>query len=339
MPEVTVVVPMYNVQEYIRQCVDSIINQTLKDIEIILVDDESPDDCGKIAEEYAQKDGRIKVIHQKNKWLGGARNAGIKIAKGEYIACVDADDYIAQDFCEKLYNYGKENNCDIVFFDMNIVTNGEIKAVTSKQTDIFEENNVVCGDSIKKKIYPLIISSHDFNINVTFFSRKLVEKGFLFDEDIRFAEDYEAALRIYKIANSVGYLKDAVYYYRQNENSIMHVIKPIRLYQHIDLFVLREKFITENNLGTQENLYNSAHLLIKLLIEKFPFVFGVKGKSTRESVRELKELFKNEDLNTAVGRLSFKTLNMGIFGKLCLTALKLKMPLTIILLSKKYNNK
>ena len=88
-PDISVIVPMYNVEQFLPRCVESIINQTHKNIEIILVDDESPDRSGEIAEEYAAKDSRIKVIHQKNKWLGGARNSGIKIATGKYIIFVD----------------------------------------------------------------------------------------------------------------------------------------------------------------------------------------------------------------------------------------------------------
>ena len=339
MPKVSVVVPMYNVEKYISECVGSIRNQTLKDIEIILVDDESPDNCGKMADEYAKEDSRIKVIHQKNKWLGGARNSGMKIATGEYISCVDADDYIAETYCEELYNFSVKNSVDVAYCtEINVNDNNQIldKPIN---LGLFEKRRILNRKDIVDKVYTEIITEYNMNINHNFFSRVLVDKGFLFDEDIRYAEDYDAALRVYKIADSVGYCDKAVYYYRQNEESIMHVVKYERLYQIIYLYKIREEFIKENNLKTKENLYNSAYLLISRIINAFPLVFAVENKSNTESKKQLRELFKDKYLNEAVGRLSIKGFNMGLFGKLCLLAIKIKSPLLIILLSKKQKSK
>lgn len=335
MPKVSIVVPIYNVEKYLHECVDSIINQTLKDIEIILVDDESSDSSGKICDEYAKCDSRITVIHQKNKWLGGARNSGIKIAKGEYIAFIDADDFIAENFCELLYDFAIKNKCEIVFHNSVLVDDNKNFLGESNTSDLFN-GKVFSRKEVEDIIYPTIIKSHYANFNSALFSRKIAEKGFLFDEDIRYAEDYEAALRVYKIAESVGYCGDAVYFYRQNDASIMHVIKFERLKQLIYLFELREKFIEENNLKTKENLFNSAHLLIKLLIEKFPFVFGIKGKKYSIKRKEILQTIKDPNIQIALKRISVKKLNMGAFGKLCLIGLKLKLPFLIILLSKKY---
>lgn len=101
---ISVIVPIYNVEQYLPRCIDSIINQTYKNLEIILVDDESPDNCGKICDEYKAKDARIRVIHQKNRGLSGARNAGIDIATGEFLGFVDSDDYIEPTMYETLYH-------------------------------------------------------------------------------------------------------------------------------------------------------------------------------------------------------------------------------------------
>ena len=103
-PLISVIVPVYKVEQYLDECVQSIINQTYKNLEIILVDDGSPDRCPEMCDEYARQDSRIKVIHKPNGGLSSARNAGIDIARGEYIGFVDSDDYIAHDMYEKLYN-------------------------------------------------------------------------------------------------------------------------------------------------------------------------------------------------------------------------------------------
>ena len=114
MPKVSVIIPVYNVEKYLSECLDSVVNQTLKDIEIICVNDGSPDGSAEILEEYAQKDNRIKVITQENRGVSEARNSGLKIASGEYIAFLDSDDYIDLKFFEQLYKRGIESNSDVV---------------------------------------------------------------------------------------------------------------------------------------------------------------------------------------------------------------------------------
>ena len=113
-PQISVIVPIYNVEKYLAKCIDSIINQTLTNIEIILVNDGSTDNSRKIIDKYDKKDSRIKVIHKKNGGQGSARNAGLDIAKGEYIGFVDSDDWIDSNMYENLYNAAISNNADIV---------------------------------------------------------------------------------------------------------------------------------------------------------------------------------------------------------------------------------
>lgn len=112
-PKVSIVVPVYRVEKYLAQCVDSLLAETLTDIEIILVDDGSPDNCGSIADAYALLDRRVRVIHQKNAGLGPARNAGIAVATGEYIGFVDSDDWIDPEMYQRLYEAAKREGADI----------------------------------------------------------------------------------------------------------------------------------------------------------------------------------------------------------------------------------
>ena len=110
---ISVIVPIYNVEKYLDRCIKSIVNQSYTNLEIILVDDGSPDRCGEICDEWVKKDNRIKVIHKENGGLSDARNAGIEIAKGEYLSFIDSDDYVNKDFIKILYNLLIENNSDI----------------------------------------------------------------------------------------------------------------------------------------------------------------------------------------------------------------------------------
>lgn len=144
-PQISVIVPIYNVEKYLSKCIDSIINQTLTNIEIILVNDGSTDNSGKIIDEYAKKDSRIKVIHKKNGGQGSARNAGLDIAKGEYIGFVDSDDWIDSNMYESLYNAAISNNSDIVVCNRKVFDeNGNIKGIVTVEEKIIKniKNNI-----------------------------------------------------------------------------------------------------------------------------------------------------------------------------------------------------
>ncbi|MFD0829832.1 glycosyltransferase family 2 protein [Neobacillus sp. M.A.Huq-85] len=129
-PKISIIVPVYKVEPYLRKCVESILSQTLTEFELILIDDGSPDRCGEICDEYALKDNRVKVIHKENGGQATARNAGLDIATGDYVGFVDSDDWIEPDMYELLYNLCIQNNCEIanctstIYFKNKTVKNG-----------------------------------------------------------------------------------------------------------------------------------------------------------------------------------------------------------------------
>lgn len=139
-PQLSVIVPVYNVESYLPLCIDSLRNQTLRNIEIILVDDESPDSCPVLCDKYAKQDSRIKVIHKKNAGLGFARNSGLEIATGKYVTFVDSDDYIDTDAYKALCRMAEENDLDILRFNYNRFT---------EKGKFYDENH----QSKKLKIY------------------------------------------------------------------------------------------------------------------------------------------------------------------------------------------
>lgn len=125
MPKVSIIVPVYKVESTLNRCVVSIRKQTLEDIEIILVDDGSPDNCPRMCDDLAIIDERIKVIHKTNGGLGYARNSGIEIASGEYIAFIDSDDFIEPNMMQRLYDFARKKNCDVVYGGYNIIREGK----------------------------------------------------------------------------------------------------------------------------------------------------------------------------------------------------------------------
>ena len=114
---ISIIIPVYKVEKYLKRCVDSVIGQTYPNLQIILVDDGSPDNCPQICDEYAAQDKRIEVIHQANAGVSNARNNGLKVAKGDYILFIDSDDYIAPDMCEKMLAFAQQTQADIVVCD------------------------------------------------------------------------------------------------------------------------------------------------------------------------------------------------------------------------------
>ncbi len=207
--QVSVIIPVYNVEEYLRQCLDSVINQTFKDIEIIIVNDCSTDNSLQIIEEYQKKDKRIKLIDLKqNVGLGNARNEGIKAANGKYLIFVDSDDWIAGNFIQFLYKEIVSNNLDFVSVNYNVVndkiTPNEIKSTLC---------NVIISDENKKKQILVDIPSVQT-------WTKIYKKDFLLSNNIFFRiNKLEDNLFIWEViikSKSFLFVKEPLYYYRRN---------------------------------------------------------------------------------------------------------------------------
>ena len=217
-PIVSVVIPVYNVEAYLCECVDSVINQTYKNLEIILVDDGSTDSSGKICDDYAEKDERISVIHQKNGGLSAARNAGLDKASGEYIYFLDSDDYVADNTLESLITIAEKDNSDIVFFDA--VSFADTPDFTVKQNYI--RKNKYKFDS-GYNIFSALTQKQEFHSAVYLM---LFKNDFIIQNNLRFVPDilHEDMVFTYQalcFAKVVSQCDKALYYRRYRKNSIM----------------------------------------------------------------------------------------------------------------------
>ena len=223
-PKVSIVIPIYKVPEkFLRECIESCINQTLKEIEIILVDDGSPDNCGKICDEYAVKDQRIKVIHKENGGLVSARNAGYIVISGEWHMYLDGDDWIDNDTCEKLINYIHDNpDVNIIFWN-HILELGE-KSIYGKlewkcedQTRMYNEdacknlakNTLIYKSGIATAYCKLISTDYARHYNIRHDDR--LKQGL---------EGVEFSLRTFYNARSALFVKEYFNHYRYNSDSI-----------------------------------------------------------------------------------------------------------------------
>lgn len=224
-PLVSVVVPVYKVpRKFLEQCINSLLSQTLKNIEIILVDDESPDECGKICDEIAQKDDRIVVIHQKNQGLCGARNAGAKAAKGEWVSFVDGDDFIDVDTYETLYNSTINNNLDVVMF--GYVKDYPSRSVYMNYDKYFDDGKIYSNEEIKY-IQMMVLN---YNANCAMAPTKFINRKFMIENDIfhddalrQGAEGIEFNIRLFEKAKRVKFINKCFYHYIYNDESITTV--------------------------------------------------------------------------------------------------------------------
>ena len=217
MPKISVIIPVYNVEQYLDRCLESVVNQTLEDIEIILVNDGSTDNSLKTCEKFAQKDNRIKIINRKNSGLAAVRNAGLKEASGEYIGFIDSDDWVDTDYYEKLYNTAKKYNSDIAYADF--IRRGKHK---NKKRMKFEKE--IVSTEIRDKI------DNCKNLTLGCVWNKIYRKELIFDNNLSFPEGhvYEDGLfsmeSIY-YANSVVSTPNTYYYYFVNPTSIVKSAK------------------------------------------------------------------------------------------------------------------
>lgn len=229
MPKVSIVVPVYKVEPYLDRCVQSLRNQALEDIEIILVDDGSPDRCPEMCDVYAKQDSRIVVIHQSNKGVAAARNRGIEAANSDYVTFVDGDDYVDSNMYLDMFRIAVENDCDVVLCDC-------VKEY-DKRTLLYSHDirgGYYNREQLEKEYFPHLIMMENIEYPATISnwlilyrmrqSDKLYPTGLVrYVEGIRYSEDLLFGAQILFNANSFYYLRGKAYYhYCMNSNSVTH---------------------------------------------------------------------------------------------------------------------
>ena len=236
---VSIIVPVYKVEKYLRQCLDSLVSQTYSNIEIILVDDGSPDNCGIICDEYAEKDSRIIVIHKKNEGLSAARNNGIDIAKGEYLMFVDSDDWVEPTYCERALEQAILQNAACVAFGFcTFRTNGEIISMAPLSSRFISAEEAIACMVERKFPYSYVWNK--------------IYKRSLF-KDLRFPlgviyEDNAILYLVFHLAKGVYVFNDRLYNYRRREGSLsidkLYSEQMVR--DRFEVLICRLSFIEKN---------------------------------------------------------------------------------------------
>lgn len=273
--KVSIIVPIYNVEQFLKQCVDSLLNQTLQEIEVILVDDGSPDSCPKICEEYKQKDKRVKVIHKSNGGLSDARNAGIKMAEGQYVAFVDSDDYVDLQMFEKLYDEAKGKNLDVCYCDYNFDMGGKIRSACKQKEELFIDGK----KDAEKFLLDMVGTEPQFPSDVKYlvsvwhgiYKRSIIEQNSISFESERLypSEDLLFHIDFLSQCSKIGYLKECMYYWRYNPKSLSRTYTTQKFNKYIDLLIRTkeklDKHFTEEiyRLHYQRCIYSFFRSIVK----------------------------------------------------------------------------
>lgn len=283
---VSVIVPIYNVEKYIRRCVNSILNQTYTDIEIILVDDGSPDNCPQICDDYSKIDSRIKVIHKKNGGLSDARNAGMAVAKGQYISFIDSDDYVSNDFIKTLLD-------TMISEDSDIVECSIVKFYEDNHFGTYNDDFKITSFSTVDGLSALIAEKpfHQYVWN------KLYKRDLALDIPYavgKLNEDEFWTYQVFGRASRITRINKTMYYYFQRSSSIMGNNYNIKRLDALEGKLNRQKYIEDTfpTLTKQAkiDLFSSCMFSYQSVL-KF-----MSGAEKKEAVKRIKQYRKKCNL-------------------------------------------
>lgn len=314
---ISIIVPIYKVEEYLPQCIESITRQTYSRLEIILVDDGSPDNCGKICDIYGNKDARIKIIHKKNGGLSSARNAGVLIAQGEWIMFVDADDVISKFTCERLLQIAKESAVDIVIGDV---------------TKFYYDREIKNSDRLetKKEIRYLsreeAIQQYFYRKFAGYACGKLYRTDIVKNINFPNGKLFEDAFTVYKYiekAKGVAVIPDELYYYRQRKGGIIHSSYDTRQLdiifanQEARLYFKKEKNSIKDAVVSR-SFVSAVDVLRKIPLKKR---YSLDRKVAIEEIEKLRKKVIKDDNNSFLvrGMALFAIISpqcLGIFARM-----------------------
>lgn len=333
---VSVIIPVYNVEKFLNRCVDSILSQTYKNIEIILVDDGAQDSSPQICDEYAHKDIRVKVIHKNNGGLASARNAGLKVAKGDYILFVDSDDWIKDITIEELLNIAVKNQVDFVRFIPVSAGYPDRPDGTPINfgTEDFMEDGVYNKEKMIRDIYPRLFVTPQLTMGPivaawrSLYNRKfLVDNNLYFDEEVKYSEDAIFSAKVVYNSNKFYYIKGGYYYnYFYNTSSITKSFKKDRWNV---CKILSSTFKKEFGNKSDYDFSKQLHL------EDIYNVLNALGQNThiesfKNRYRYVKEIFNDNFTKQSMKYINLTDVNIKLKIILYLIKYKLVLPYMVL---------
>ncbi len=310
MPTVSVIMPIYNTEKYLKKAIESILAQTYIDFELILVDDGSPDNAGDLCDIYATKDERIKVIHKENGCLTSARKAGFLAANGEYISFVDSDDYVHCDFLLKLVRAIQKYQAEIAMCSYMLVTKGEERVASLP----WKENVLYKDDILQRYALPLIGRIHDRrHMNVPgfmwlrLFKKSCLKEEYFVSEREVFTEDDIFDLYHSEQINALAIVNEPLYYYIQHAESLTNRYRKDTWAMLINRYVYCQKWLEANGLLQIGEERLKAALLVAVCASVDN---AVQKKKYRFFKQEIKEIRKSK-----LFQEMFLSVNINIMAK------------------------
>jgi glycosyltransferase involved in cell wall biosynthesis len=269
--EVSVIVPIYRIEKYLPECIDSLLDQSFLNFELLLVNDGSPDNCPKICDDYAKKDSRVKVIHKENGGLLSARKEGLKNAQGKYIAFVDGDDWVDKFYLDTLFKLAEANDADLVVTGQFREFDGKIETIKPKEAGVYNENEIK-SYIIPNAIYNGRFCEHGIS---TYVWNKLYKRELLYNilmdvpNEIIMGEDAAITYSYLAISKSLVISRIPLYYYRQRHDSIVKSLENPKIeYYRLGLLMnfLKLKLshvLDEDTLNKQIKFYLYSQILVR----------------------------------------------------------------------------
>lgn len=302
---ISIIVPVYKVEKYLSRCLESIVNQTYKNLEIILIDDGSPDNSGKICDEYAEKDSRIKVIHKENSGVSSTRNLGLKKATGDYISFIDSDDWIEFDMYEKMIEVINKENVDLVKCSYIY----EYDESSKKIENLYSESKCIDLKNNKKSYIDFIFEGNTLPAMWTFLIKRerIDEISLKFDENLIVGEDLIFVLNLICHCNSIYILNEHLYHYFIHEQSAMNskekMVRNARNF--LSLYTKMEQLFEKSNIYDEEYKEKLARYIFYRIYVRISEI-AVEAKK-RDIIKEFlyNDTFKKLVKNLHKTKLSF----------------------------------
>lgn len=323
MPKISVIIPVYNVREFLGKCLASLEAQTFKDFEAIIVDDGSPDASYEVYESYSARDSRFRHIRMENGGVSRARNAGLSMVRGEYVLFIDSDDWLPEKALEILYGTAQSTGADLTVADVTVVhSDGR-----EERVHVFEEG-FVTEDPSFIGAYKRAVLGYAYNplpyggrcLTATGLGgpwNKLVRHDFLTKHDLQFDpyvlgifDDCLFTLNILECSNKIAYVAESVYYYRMVETSLLHAYKANMLEVNARIFKRIEQYIGKSD---DSDFYRPAYAfyVVRRFDETLKNYFFVSDnpKSFKERLHEVRKVITSEPYSSAFSAVEWNKLN------------------------------
>lgn len=308
--KISVIVPIYKSEKYLRRCVDSILNQTYTDLEVILVNDGSPDSCPQICEAYRREDSRVIVLHQKNAGVSAARNTGLDRASGEYITFVDSDDYIEPYMYSKMVRIIKQYDCDIVMCDcVKEFSNYSESYTHNIRSGFYDKSHLV------KEYYPhlLIMDNMEYPATISnwllLFRNNKSFSNIRYIEGVRYSEDWLFGACLLKQASSFYYMKNQnFYHYFMNDQSATHKYVDDKWHDYEILYFKMTEYFKDTDYDFSEQLNK---VLLFLIYNAVGEILSTQKLNSVEKVKKAKKILSEEYVREMFSKIKIRSLHIS----------------------------